>query len=560
MMPSTICWDLQRCRATSWLLLGLAVGACGGGDAAEQPVDSSADARTFGGGPPGGVLVALADGEPDDLNPLTYSSLPAHQAVRLMFRALARRDSTLSGYQPDLALSWEVTSDSIVLLRLRDDAFWHDGRPVTAGDVAFTIDSQRDAAVASPRQADVAAVSNVTVIDSVTVEVRLNRTGQYTVNALLEVVPVPRHLLEGVTPSEMRLAPFGRQPVGNGFFRFGRWDPGQQVVLEVNPEMPEGRAALDRVVIRVVPDINVALTELLAGQGDLLKIPPDLKERVEESSAVELHSAPQIRPSWIAWNTSRPPVDDVRVRRALLMAVDREQIAEGLFGDVGQPSYSPLPPGLWEHSEDVKPIPYDPAGAAELLEEAGWRDSNGDGVRDRRGEPLRVEVDYISADQTRQDVLVAMQSMVRQVGVDLVPRAYERTAWVERLRAQDFQGSSWGWGWGPGVVGPNAEMVFHSRSIPPGGPNFAGSDDDRLDQLIDSALVTRDTAQLRAIWREFEQLVIDDAVYAPIYLDPELYGVHARFENVRFRGLEWWEDVIYWYIPEGDRLPRDRSR
>jgi peptide/nickel transport system substrate-binding protein len=153
-----------------------------------------------------------------------------------------------------------------------------------------------------------------------------------------------------------------------------------------------------------------------------------------------------------------------------------------------------------------------------------------------------------------------MQSMVRQIGVQLVPRAYERTAWVERLRAQDFLGSSWGWGWGPGVVGPNAEMVFHSRSIPPGGPNFAGSDNTRVDQLIDAVLVTRDTAQLREIWREFEQLVIDDAVYAPIYLDPELYGVHSRFENVRFRGLEWWEDVIYWYVPEGARLPRDRSR
>src|SRR5690606_9206444 len=142
------------------------------------------------------------------------------------------------------------------------------------------------------------------------------------------------------------------------------------------------------------------------------------KERVEESRSVELHTAPQVRPSWIAWNTSRAPVDDVRVRRALLMAVDREQIAEGLFGDVGQPSYSPLPPGLWEHSGDVRPIPYDPEGARRLLEEAGWRDSNSDGIRDRQGMGLRVEVDYISADQTRQDVLIAMQSMVRQIGVD----------------------------------------------------------------------------------------------------------------------------------------------
>jgi peptide/nickel transport system substrate-binding protein len=150
--------------------------------------------------------------------------------------------------------------------------------------------------------------------------------------------------------------------------------------------------------------------------------------------------------------------------------------------------------------------------------------------------------------------------MLRRIGVDLVPRAYERTAWVERLRGRNFQGSSWGWGWGPGVVGPNAEAVFHSRSIPPAGPNFAGYRNARVDQLIDEALITPDTLRLREIWREFEQIVTTETPYAPLYLDPELFGVNSRFENVRFRGIEWWEDVIYWYVPAERRLPRDRAQ
>jgi peptide/nickel transport system substrate-binding protein len=534
--------------------------ACGPADGPAIPRESADDQPTFSGGPPGGVLVVLVDGEPDDLNPITYTSSPAHQAVHLMFRSLARRDSTLSGYRPDLATSWELRPDSVVVLHLREDARWHDGQPVTAEDVAFTIDRQRDPTAASPRQADVAAVAEVTVVDSFTLEVRLDRTGAYTVNALLEVVPAPRHLLETVDPSGLRMAPFSRNPVGNGFFRFGRWVPGQQLVLEVNGEMPEGRAALDRIVLRVVPDINVALTELLAGQGDVLRIPAEHMARVEAAPAANLHDAPRVRPAWIAWNVSRPPLDDVRVRRAILMGVDRERLAQGLFGEVGEASLSPIPPSLWEHSPDVRTIPFDPEGARSLLEEAGWRDTDGDGIRDRAGQRLRIEVDFISADQARQDVLIAMQSMLRQIGVDLVPRAYERTAWVERLRAQDFQGSSWGWGWGPGVVGPNAEMVFHSRSIPPAGANFAGYSNPRVDQLIDASLETADTAALRAIWREFEQIVIDDAAYAPIFLDPELYGVHVRFENVRFRGIEWWEDVHHWYVPDGRELSRDRIR
>ena len=418
---------LSRRLVKRGLLAGafLLLTACGGGDSGGGGEGAAGDSNTFSGGPSGGVLVVMLDGEPDDLNPLTFSSNPAYQAVHLMFRALARRDTTLSGYQPDLAQSWEVRPDSVVVLRLRNDVLWHDGRKVSGDDVKFTIESQMNEVVASPRVADVAAVEEVTVVDSFTVEVKMSRTGAYAVNALLEVVPVPKHLLEGVDPAQMRQAPFSRNPVGNGFFRFGRWEAGQQVILEVNPNMPEGRAALDRVVMRVVPDKNAALTELLAGQGDLLpRIPPEQKEQVENSGTARLVNGPRIRPAWIAWNTTQPPLNDARIRRALLMAIDREALAAGLFGDVGEAALSPIPASLWEHSQGVRPIPFDATGAGTLLDQAGWRDTNADGIRDRNSQPLRIQVDYISAEQVQQDVLVAVQSMVRSVGVDLVPRAY----------------------------------------------------------------------------------------------------------------------------------------
>ncbi len=544
---------------TAVTLFVLALAGCSDDDPRQDvPPEPAGGYETYSGGPPGGTLVVLSDREPDDLNPLTFNSNPAFQAVHLMFRALAWRDSTLSNYAPDLAESWEIRPDSTLVLHLRDDAMWHDGVPVTAEDVVFTINLQKDERTASPRQADVAAVLNVTATDSFTVEVALERPGPYTVNALLEVVPVPKHLLEDVAPEEMRFAPFSRNPVGNSFYEFGGWEAGQNLTLTANTEMPEGRAALDRIILRFVPDVNAAMTELLAGQGDLLKIPPEQRERIEAAPNVELFAAPRVRPTWIAWNNEVAPVDDRAVRRAILMAVDREAIARGLFGEIGEAALSPLPEVLAEHSEEVTPIPFDPARAEELLAEAGWTDSNGDGIREKGGRPLTLAIDYIATDQARRDVLVAMQDMLKDVGIALELKPFESTAWVERLRSGDFQGSFWGWGWGPGVVGPNAEMVFHSRSIPPAGPNFAGYSNPRVDALIDSALVTTDSARAQEIWRELEQILIDDAVYAPIYLDPELFGVNTRFANVKFRGIEWWEDVKHWYIPLDERLPRDR--
>src|SRR5687768_6795841 len=201
-------WDVRwRALASGGLLIALAA-ACGGGDRPREKAEGEdADAsghNTFTGAAPGGTLIVLWEGEPDDLNPLTFDNNPAYNVVHLLFRALARRDSTLSNYTPDLLQSWEQTDSATVLLRVRPGLRWHDGQPVTAEDIVFTIQRQQDSATASPRAADVGAVESVRAVDSMTAEVKLNRTGPSTLNALLEVVPAPRHLLDSIPPERMR--------------------------------------------------------------------------------------------------------------------------------------------------------------------------------------------------------------------------------------------------------------------------------------------------------------------------------------------------------------------
>jgi len=542
------------------ILFALALAACGG-DAPSGDDGAVSTGDTFSGGPAGGTLIVMADREPDHLNPITFNTTPAYQVVHLMFRPLARRDSTLSGYTPDLATAWRWESDSVLVLDLRRDVFWHDGVRVTADDVVFTIEMQRDTEAGSPRQGDVAAVTHAVARDSFTVAVTLARNSLYTVNALLEVVPAPKHLLGGISAAEQKNAPFGRSPVGNSWYRFVSWNAGQNLTLVADTAKPDGRAAIDRIVLRFIPDINASMTELLTGQGDLIpKLPTSQRERLASSAEARVYNGPRVRPAWLALNTRRAPFDDVRVRRALAMAIDRESLVRGLFGEIGEVAWSPIPSALREHSPDVRPIPFDTAQAKRLLAEAGFRDTNGDGILDRNGQPFRFEAEFISSDQTRQDVLVAMQAMLRRIGVDMVPRAWESSTWVSRLRDGSFTASLWGWGYGPGVVGPNVNMVFHSQSVPPNGPNFASSRNARIDRLIEQALVATDTTQSRAIWRELEQHMIDDAVYLPIYLDPELFGMHARFRNVKFRGVEWVDDAPYWYVEPSARLPRDRAR
>jgi peptide/nickel transport system substrate-binding protein len=545
--------------ALALLLAAAACGGDGGGGRAKGDDAQASNVKTFGGGPAGGTLIVLSDREPDDLNPLTYDTNPAYQLIHLMFRALGRRDSTLSNYTPDFLASWDQPDPTTVILHVRPGLKWHDGRAASAEDVVFTIEQQRNPELGSPRMSDVEAIESLRATDSMTVEVKLKRGGPAALNALLEVVPVPKHLLQGVATTQMKFAPFGQRPVGSGLYRFGRWDRNQQVTLVANPDAPDGRPALDRIIVRNVPDASARLTALLNGEGDLLpKLPADQAPRVQQSQSAQLLNAPRIRPAWIAWNVTKEPVSDVRVRRALLMGIDRPTAVRAVLGSAGEAALSPIPPRLRSHDQQVRPISYDPAAAGRLLDSAGWRDSNRDGVRDRGGRPLTVEVEYSNSDPVRQDMLVRIQSDLKKIGVNLVPRPYESTTWVERLRGGDFVGSFWGWGWGPGVLAPNARAVFHSESQPPHGPNFARYRNPRVDALIDSLLVEADASRAGPMWAQLEQLLTDDAAYAPIYLDPEFYGVNKRFDNVHLRGPEWWEDVIYWSVPLDRRTPRDR--
>jgi peptide/nickel transport system substrate-binding protein len=318
--------------------LGAAACGGGGGDAgggAEAEKAPPGGYQTFGGGPPGGTLIVLWDREPDNLNPLTFDASPSYNLVHLMFRALARRDSTLSNYVPDLLESWQVNGSTVVMQGAP--------RPQVArreagdrGRRGVHHRAPEDENVGSPRKPDVEGVESVRMVDSMTVEARLSRMSPAAVNALLEVIPVPKHILKDVAPAQMRFHSFGREPVGNGLYRFGRWEQGKQVTVNANTTALGGRPSIDRIIVRNVPEPSARLTSLLNGEGDLAKVSADQKGRVESSQAVKLHHTPRVRPGWIAWNVDKEPVSDIRVRQAFLMSINRPALVRGLLGDGGR--------------------------------------------------------------------------------------------------------------------------------------------------------------------------------------------------------------------------------
>jgi peptide/nickel transport system substrate-binding protein len=522
----------------AWLLAAclLLATACGEGAPGGAPAEVGGvpEAERFGGS-----AVVAVNADIEDLNPLTLSTTQAGQVAReLLFITLLRHDERLE-LVPGLARTWEVGPDtSFLVFRLRDDVFWHDGRKTTAADVKFTYDRARDPRTAAANTALWSAYGEMEVVDSFTVRVAMQPHAEFLA-AWAYFAPVPRHLLEGVPPEELRRHPFSTQlPVGNGPFRVQRRTPREGWTLAANPRFPGelgGRPYLDHLFVRVIPEATTAVTELLTGRVDyLVGLPPAERARVEADERTRAAAFQTPGYTHIIWNGRRPFFRDARVRRALTIAINRQAIIDGLlFGgaDLGATTVSPM---LWNYDAHAgAPLRHDAAEAARLLEAAGWRDRNGDGIReDSAGRPFRFVLSGNKAGLTGEDVMEKVQADLRRVGVAADLRLEEFNSLLARI--QD-----------PGSR--QFDAVLNSRSTGfriddrdsfhcgrmNGRYQTAGFCDPRMDRLLDTLPRIIDRQAALPLWKEYQRLLVEQQPYAFLYHPHALVGVSRRLQNVR---------------------------
>ncbi|MGH7445833.1 MAG: ABC transporter substrate-binding protein, partial [Longimicrobiales bacterium] len=394
-----------------------------------------------GGGSDGGTIVVGMRSDFGGFNPITSDALYSMELLNYaLFTPLIQYDENL-GVQPYLAESWEEQGDTAVVFTLRRDVTWHDGRAVTAEDVKFTFDRAKLPESASLiGSAFLAEVESATVIDSFTVRFDYGRPHAQALEDFWWA-PAPKHLLENIAPAEMRNAPYNRAPVGSGPYRLTQWEANRQLVLEpyaAFPESLDGPPTAQRIVFRVIPEAATMLTELLTG-GVHVDIPvmPDQASQIDENEATELYSFPGRTVYYIGWNNRRAPFDDVRVRRALALAIDRQEIIDALLYGQGQIATSTVPPWHPLYPDDIQPLGRDLAAAQQLLEEAGWRDANNDGVREKDGRPFEFEL-LTSDDALRRAVSEVVQAQLSEAGVRANIRVTEFQTMLTAHRSRDF--------------------------------------------------------------------------------------------------------------------------
>lgn len=452
---------------------------------------------------------------------------------------------------PELATGYDWSEDRLRLtFHLRTDAVWSDGVPITAEDVRWTWQAQTSPEIAWSYADLKDAITDVEVVDPHTVVFHFREA--YT-SQLLEAIEgkiLPKHAWSEIPFGEWRQRAewFREHLVTSGPFRLAEWRPGETVVLERNERYFEpGLPKLDRVVFRVAPDAATHIEQLLAGAVDFVcGITPAEAARVAGHSGLSVLAFDNRQYDYICWNGLRPPFDDLEVRRALTLAIDRQAMVDALLRGYARVATSPIPSNFWAHDRSLEPWPYDPSAARALLAARGFRDTDGDGVVERDGRPFAFELSTNSSNRIRTAAVVMIQEQLRKVGVSVTPRTLEIHALTEANVDHQFDATLSAW-----AIDTTLDMrpYFHSTESA-GGYNFGSYRNPEVDALLDAARrASTPDAALPDLLR-IQQILHAEQPYTFLWEPQRLCALRDDLRDVRpnsvstyFNLPEWWRQA-----------------
>jgi peptide/nickel transport system substrate-binding protein len=531
-------------------------------------------AAVLGGAPAVRPTLVLAQREPSSIVIVTGQQAPVpvptlmegpqattanYEIADHLFLRLARVGPGLvtagdQGFVPLLAKSWTRRDSLTLVFELDRRARWHDGVPVTALDVDFTFGRALDSAIA-PRLANVTRrIASVEAEGDHRVVFRFKEVySEQLYDATYHVAILPAHLLAALPPTAAAWARFVERPVGSGPYRWVRREGGQLIELVANHDFFLGRPGIKRVIVTVAASSDARLNLLLAGTADAMDnipAPTTNLARVESARHLRLVTVPSSNLGYLLFNqrdpTNRdrphPILADRDVRRALILALDRELLVRAVLGRYGYVPFGPASAQLWIGHGAPNPSRQDQSAARQLLAGRGWVDRDGDGIRENRnGAPLSLRLLVSTSSMTRLQMAAIIQEQLRQVGVRIDVVRVDVAVWIERHNAGEFDID-----FSAATQDPSPSGLAYSWTC--SGPgNVGGYCDPGADSLLQRALESP-TAD-RRLWHDFLKRVEENVPAAFIYTQVFAFGVNRRFRDVTIRPESSWSALWRWSAP-----------
>lgn len=499
------------------LAAGITVGCGGGGEGTEGTSDEGGEKQEAKS--EDYTLVVGMKHDVMTLDPAMHRNRETETVIRNMFDGLVTRTTEME-IVPEIAESWEAASPTEWVFKIRKGITFHNGEKLDAEDVVFTferlitegaIDGQT-----SPRKGLLGSLEKIEKIDDYTVKFILSEPWPVFIRMLPHQQIVPKDYIE-----EKGNQYFAEHPVGAGPFKFVRGNLKEEIVMERyedyyggSPDLPPvGPAPAKQVVFKVMPETSSRVAALQRGEAHIIQaVPPSLVEQLKSDPNVKVKTCTGTRVHFVAMNNSKPPFDDVRVRKAMNYATDMEEIVETILGGNGYALAGPLLPMAFGYNDELKPYGYDPEKAKQLLKEAGYE--NG----------FKLVID---CRDDKKEIAEALASQLRKVGVDASVRVWD---WgVLKPKILNGERSMAVVDWGNSTLDPYG--ILNPQFITNGRGNYAIYSNPRVDELLKEAGSIADQEKRKAMYKEAQQIIYDDAAWIFGYGTNAVEACTANVEN-----------------------------
>ncbi len=531
--------------AALFCALAVALSACERGSSNHAPV--------------GGTISISASADADALLPPLTLSLQGKQIGDQIFDNLADIGPALNtvgdvGFTPRFAESWRWAPDSISIdFAIDPRARWHDGVAASAEDVKATFALVKDTALGSPLSSNLENVDSVSLPDSMTARVWLHQRAPDAFWKIASSIAIlPAHIIKLIPPSSLRESSFAQHPIGTGRFRFSSWDRGSRIVLIADSANYRNRPNADRVVWLVSPEYATAAVRFLSGAADFLDVvKPEYIGQVKQRGEQLITTNGSLDYGYLAFNLgdgtrsqTHPILGDCAVRRALVMAVDRNALVRSVFDTLGLVGHGPVTRAL-PTSDTTIGIPYDSARAARTLDSLGWK-RGADGIRVRAGKRLAFSLMTPSSSAIRSKLAVLLQEQWRRSGAEVKIESLEANTFGARMENRKFDAALNAWHIDPTPSSVREEWA--SSEIKKGGYNETSYRSPLFDAVIDSAVKEPDPSRSVALYRRAYRILTDDAPAMWIYELRNVHGVSPRIRTAGIRADAWWANLGDWSV------------
>jgi len=575
--------------------LALSAGCRGAPEAAEEePVETGEEREEAAEEGPsvGGQLVWASIGDVSFFNPILVEDTASERMMYRIFNGLFQLNDKLE-LVPVLAEKFSYSDDGTEwTFELRDDVYWHDGEKFTAEDVEFTflamlhpaykgvraenyrplrgaaeyLDARRelskklaDGEITDEEYMEQAvalfeewrAKGAIEVVDDYKIKFHLDEP-YAPFKSYISMRIIPEHLLTLETAGDKEDPFHTDRPIGTGPFKFVEWVRDDHVTLERNEDYFDEGPYIEKIVYKIIPDQNTIAMAMETGEVDLANLKPEDFDRLKNMDHLRPYEYPALSYTYMAYNLKNPLFQDKRVRHAIAHAVDRQAVVDEVLMGHGTVCHSHGSPVLWDYNPDVRKFEYDPDKARELLAEAGWEDTDGDGVLDKNGEKFGFTIQTNQGNKVREQSAVVIQQQLADVGIDVEVKLVEWNTFVQEvLLPKNFEVVIVGWALDED---PDAYEIWHTN----GGPfNFVSFSNERIDEIYELGRVTLDQEKRKALYQEAQGILAEEQPYLFLYFRNDTYCLHDRFQGpiVATPARITW-NVEKWYVPEGLRLSR----